>query len=964
MYKQFHYCIHIQRIIIKSFVLFFALFAGMSGQATPLPNGTRLTISPGVIGASDNCLSGSCYKLPGQSWIPLDAGIDGGLIVGKNQLSGGQEQVATPLTTPGDITLATKLLFNTVQFTFATAPITGITLGAGMTDASLNFFDDQSCSGAACIGKTQLGTLHAAISSDGGYVVEFGSDGGCNVNVEPGLQCTNDELNGILVSNWVVNPDRTYSLDYTQVSEKLGPQFFYGVRLSLHLEGVIEIPSPFSDQAAVANINHLSLANNNFDTGGGAAWIDYNNDNYPDLFVPNTLEGGASWFYHNNGDGTFTERAAVAGVTDITMPGKGAVVGDYDGDGCDDLFVINGRDDQLGFAIGNRRNTLYRNNYCDSGALTFTDVTETANMESMTPSSAAAFGDVNNDGYLDLYIGNYLLQGNRDISNLAETCHSNSFYLNNGNGSFTSMAVSLGIDDNGCALAVAMTDFDQDGDLDIYVSNDFSPGALWASSLAGPDIIYENTGTLNGIPQFSPAAVNLTDAENGMGIAIGDYDNDLDLDYYTTSLSSITNHNILNQNQGDNTFLDMAMSAGVNDSPLLGTDPLLVGWGAVFFDMDHDGYLDLYKANGMIGSFTGVSQPNRLFHNKQDGTFNEVGSLYGVNGFRCVFGSLDCAVSHDQSRGVAIADYDQDGDVDIFVVNTAVYESSLNGGGLIEAGVPRLYRNDNSTLNRIMKVILRGRNPNHRGIGSRVILRTADGMQQMREVHAGSGHGSSDGFPVHFGLGQRQISNLEIQWPNGCVQQISASNIGTGLFEQVVVDETECVLPPGPALAKISPNFGNEGDTITVSGQNLGNVVEVRFGNVAIRPRTVSPGVLTVDVPAGVSTGNITLVDAFGSIDSSICTFKGPVASTKPWISKVNPVSSSPGNAVFINGQNLQDVVITLLNGAIATPVTTPTAVNVIVSVPASASPQGLVAVATSSGEFAALCNGGFAVVP
>lgn len=489
---------------------------------------------------------------------------------------------------------------------------------------------------------------------------------------------------------------------------------------------------------------------------GGIAWIDFNNDGNQDLFVPNA--SGNNRLYRNEGNGQFTEVAAQAGVQTSAGPALGVAVGDYDGDGYDDIFIAS-----------NGINTLYRN----KGDGTFTNVTATAGLDDMSKQSfAASFGDVNGDGRLDLYVGHW------DFQNLPTLhCPDNDLYLNNGNGTFTNVSVASGTNNPGCAFSVPMTDFDQDGDLDIFLPND---NVAWGSQTRSLDNeMLRNEGVnSSGIPVFVPVGdeVGLGESITGMGVAIGDYDNDGDLDYYRTQIGA----GPLSTNDGTNHFNPTYLNGDGN-----------IGWGVAFFDADNDGYLDLYRGNSGSG-FGGEGQPNLLFHNNGDGTFTEMAGTVGLT-------------SINAGLGLAYADYDNDGDVDVVVHG--------------QNGDVNLFRNDTSATNHWIKVNLQGRSPNHRGIGARVHVTSMSGAApttQMREIQAGSSHGSTHAAQVMFGLGDHtSVNSIVVNWPSGCRQTLTNAAIDT----VVVADQSQChrisgsvITPQGdpvPGIAlTVNDNFG------------------------------------------------------------------------------------------------------------------------------------------------------------
>jgi len=568
----------------------------------------------------------------------------------------------------------------------------------------------------------------------------------------------NYKINSVYTSNYLINKHKK------QLSLSLVLTVFAG-----HVCAAPE----FQDVTQAAGISHVMTATLDSYTGGGAAWVDIDNDGYDDLFVPNAEKGKTGWLYHNNQQGGFVEIAAAAGLEDIDSSGMGVAIGDFDGDGFDDIFVAHGSNYFQAPFLGAERNTLYKNN----GDNTFTDVTVAANLHNeLANSMVASFGDIDADGDLDLYVGNYLLQGRMSIAAGDDRCTENHFYLNNGDGTFSEMGNQLGVDNAGCTLGTIMTNLPAEGS-----------GVFFFNF---PDTFYRNDGVDDqGVPVFSAdTASNLKDTGNGMGITVGDYDNDGDFDYYTASFTNSNIHSTLNQSQqsasGFATFADKTIEAGLIVAP---TQQELdsnfggakIAWGVSFFDADNDGFVDLYKANGCInggcqasdfsgGQFGGIfaaqNQPNRLFLNNHNGAFNDVAEQAGVKGgvaaedvlLVCPWNaqpnvSFPC---FDQSRSVIMSDYDNDGDVDLFV---------LNGG-------------DNPPAAQQLSLRLKGINGNHRAIGARVRVHSGAGINaltQLREVSSGSGHGSTSSFTLNVGLGYNTFANqVHVYWPSGCIQAV------------------------------------------------------------------------------------------------------------------------------------------------------------------------------------------------
>ncbi|MEQ9169014.1 MAG: VCBS repeat-containing protein, partial [Fulvivirga sp.] len=330
----------------------------------------------------------------------------------------------------------------------------------------------------------------------------------------------------------------------------------------------------------------------------------------------------------------------------------GVSVGDIDNDGDPDLFVST----WIG-AVGNtfKRNLLFVN---DHGTGHFEEKGLESGLLEESWSMGATMTDVNLDGHLDIYVVNYVrahgnieLDNNGEVSFYQPDCFPNFLYLNNRDGTFTEVSEEYQVaNDGGCSLAAAFTDYDNDQKPDLLVANDFG---WWAT----PNQLYKNIGA---------SYLDVSESSNmnlpmfGMGIAIGDYDEDEDLDYYVTNIRG----NSLFTNNGDTTFIDKAESAGVSN--VYTGDNFTTGWGAVFYDFDNDTKLDLALTNGYVATepiiYTAYQDEDKLYKNKGDGTFEDVSAEIGFN-------------SNEISKGLIIGDYDNDGDLDAFVVVAKSNES-------------------------------------------------------------------------------------------------------------------------------------------------------------------------------------------------------------------------------------------------------------------------------------------------
>ena len=489
------------------------------------------------------------------------------------------------------------------------------------------------------------------------------------------------------------------------------------------------------------------------DMGSGAAWGDYDNDGWMDLFVVNqagpltlnpekqAASAAHHALYHNNGDGSFTEVSAEAGV-DGRAWGMAAAWGDADNDGFADLFVS---------AYG--QNTFYHNN----GDGSFADRTRAAGLDAPDGFWAgASWGDYNRDGRLDLYVTGYVkyvpLEGRQGSSQydveVPPSLNPSSFnpernllYRNNGDGTFSEVARKAGVENaQGRSLSAAWADFDDDGWPDLYVANDVSD-----------NVLFRNLGN-ETFEEISHRAL-VADYRGAMGIAVGDWDGDADLDMYITHW--IAQENALYSNRhadraprpaptpGPLQFMDLADRFGLGQIALD-----YIGWGTGFFDYDNDGRLDLFVTNG--STFQQEDAPHllipmkdQLFWNRDDEAgFYEVSAVSGAFFETAYVG-----------RGAAFADYDNDGDVDVFVVNH-------DGPGI-------LLRNDAEALNRWLKVALQGQQSNRSAFGARLRVVAGDRVQ-IRQIGAQSSYCSQHSPLAHFGLGTASaVDTLAVIWPGG-----------------------------------------------------------------------------------------------------------------------------------------------------------------------------------------------------
>jgi enediyne biosynthesis protein E4 len=491
--------------------------------------------------------------------------------------------------------------------------------------------------------------------------------------------------------------------------------------------------------------------------GPGCAFIDYDNDGYPDIVLINgndfaghprhSAEAAATTLklYHNNHDGTFTDVTRKAALT-VPMFGLGVAVGDYDNDGFDDLFVT---------ALG--QSHLFHNN----GNGTFTDVTKSAGMWGPSEfSTGAAWVDYDRDGKLDLVVANYVqwteqtdlyctLDGAHKSYCTPESYKGTSLRLwhNLGGGKFEDATQKAGLDDpTSKSLGIAVLDYNNDGWPDLVIANDTQPNKLYLNKKDGT---FDERGVPAGIG-FSEDGV----ARAGMGVDAADYDRS---GHPSVLISNFANQMVsLYHNEGNGLFVDEAPQSEVGRATLV-----TLGFGCFFFDYDNDGWPDIFVADGHIEDQiervqkrVSYAEPSHLFHNLGGGKFQEVTAQMGA-----AFAAPKVA------RGAAYADIDNDGFLDVLVTTNA--------------GPTYLFHNEGGS-NHSLRVKLVGTKSNRDGIG--VVVRVISGSdrdKQSKMLRSGSSYLSQSELVLTFGLGaQTKADSIEIQWPSGQVDRLSNVNAG------------------------------------------------------------------------------------------------------------------------------------------------------------------------------------------
>jgi len=504
--------------------------------------------------------------------------------------------------------------------------------------------------------------------------------------------------------------------------------------------------------------------------GPGCAFIDYDNDGYPDIVLVNGTDwpghphAGATTLklYHNNRDGTFTDVTRQAGLA-VPMFGLGVAVGDYDNDGFDDLFIT---------ALG--QSHLFHNN----GNGTFTDVTKSAGMWGPNEfSTSAAWVDYDRDGKLDLVVANYVQWTEQtDLYCTVDGAHKSyctpesykgtsvRLWHNLGGGKFEDATQKGGLGDPTCkSLGIAILDYNNDGWPDILIANDTQPNKLYLNKKDGT---FEERGVAAGIA-FSEDGV----ARAGMGVDAADYDRS---GHASVLISNFANQMVsLYHNEGNGLFVDEAPQSEVGRATLV-----TLGFGCFFFDYDNDGWQDIFVADGHIEDQiervqkrVSYAEPPHLFRNLGGGKFVEVTEQMGA-----AFAASKVA------RGTAYADIDNDGFLDVLLTTNA--------------GSAHLFHNEGGT-NHSLRIKLVGRKSNRDGIGT--IVRVTSGSdkvdkakdKQWKMLRSGSSYLSQSELALTFGLGlATKADTVEIQWPSGQVDKLANVNAG----QTVTIEEGKGVV--------------------------------------------------------------------------------------------------------------------------------------------------------------------------
>jgi len=479
--------------------------------------------------------------------------------------------------------------------------------------------------------------------------------------------------------------------------------------------------------------------------GSGCAFLDYNNDGWQDILLVN----GMDWpghkrrvsfpaLYRNNRNGTFSDATSEAGLA-VEMYGMGVAIGDYDNDGWVDIFISGLGSDRLFRNLGNGK---------------FADMTQKAGLSSRDYGASAAWLDYDKDGDLDLFVTHYVqwsvetdircsLDGVNKSYCTPESYKgvSSRLYQNLGKGTFADVTQKAGLlDPTGKALGVAVFDSNNDGWPDLLIANDTQPNRLYLNNKNGT---FTERGVQAGIAFSEDGTVR-----GAMGVDSADYDGS---GFASLLIANFSNEMLnLYHNEGKGLFVDEAPTSTVGQASLL-----TLAFGCFFFDLDLDGRMDIFVANGHVENDINkvqkrvtYPQPPHLFHNRGNKQFAEITQLVGP--------SLKVP---RVARGAAYGDIDNDGDLDVLV--------TTNGGPAF------LWRNDGGNANQYLKIKTIGTRSNHDGIGAVVRLKLPSGTL-WQQVKSGSSYCSQSELPLTFGLGKTtQVASLEVVWPSGTVDRIA-----------------------------------------------------------------------------------------------------------------------------------------------------------------------------------------------
>jgi hypothetical protein len=512
----------------------------------------------------------------------------------------------------------------------------------------------------------------------------------------------------------------------------------------------------------------------------GVGFIDYDNDSWIDIFAANGL-GQPDMLYRNNGNGTYTNVAAAAGVANTGFT-TGIAVGDLNNDGFDDLYVANMSTFGNGVNFPDGPDVIYAN----KGDGSFRQLGAESGISEDGFTTSVAFLDYDGDGDLDIVVGRFIDMDIFDIdANRTNPTVRSHLYRNNGDLTFTDVTEQANMGSDFLTWAVATFDYDNDGDVDVFLGHE-----------QGPITVFKNNG--NGtFTDVTETAGDLTAYGAWMGLAVGDYNNDGLQDIYASNISDlwVTRDQTLPpivvpppetwdnpwptlfRNNGDGTFTDVGDEAGVKV-------PFEFSWGTFFTDFNNDGWQDIYMTQnlalvGVIGDAPNGAGPGRMFINQRNGKFKEVIESAGAMNTGPGGMWLD-------GRGAAKADINKDGLMDFYVVNTPITDPSSPTGSQPGTGKPHLFENRSRNTNNWLQLRLIGKgNSNRNAIGAKIEVQNRSGhggpARQVATVSGGGSVYSTSERTVHFGLGKQSKVDIKLTWPDGKVQQFQKVGVNERL---------------------------------------------------------------------------------------------------------------------------------------------------------------------------------------